>query len=866
MVDILNRENQRTKREEEQVREFSISQLVRAGMVDYTNNLRGFLQSDSRLTAKRVIESMYLEDEATLALTVLRTVITVLMSKSEGLYLLSSLSHIVAKSVLDAKTLQQLETEHKALSNYIDQAYKRGAESKKLKAKLRSSLNLVGKVKEEEFLHQGSAVNSIGSLLISILIESIDLVELIKLDSQSRYAGIHYPQFKPFSYLVHFTDDTMYGLLELDEVANSILKPLIKPMLTRPKQVTKWDDKNSDLKATGRPRNIIKMPYKKQNLKEFRSVLDVKNNLSSYRDTHHVIESTSWTINEEVYNVIKNIFENNIIDPKVIMHEGEHYAYNSVLYGGLPRRYSIEPDKLIQKEKLGRTYVNSKGFIMFDDKEGLNRYNTIKNDLLAFNEANLNKALSLRSMLNMAEEYIGKTFWFNYQYDNRSRIYTVQSGLSPQSDKRGKALLKLSEEAQPLTERGRYWAKIQGANCYGYDKETMEDRAKFMDVFIEEGKLKRIAKMPIMYIKEWAYTDDPFGFLAFCIEYQKTLEDAEHPYAIPTALDATCSGIQIYSGLLRDRKGAEMVNVVGQDRKDIYGAVADEVNKNLELGNYERYSEFTNSNGEVTTTDYKPIADSLKGKLDRNICKRNTMTQPYSVTMRGMQDQLKETFKELEEKGKKFWVGEIWQVSKLVASMNQEAIDTLVKGAKVGKDFIRHITGLCASKNQGLLYTTKIGFPVYQKNVKCKSAQVDSHIWTPEGGLQKVKFRVNKKVGKVNTHSQKNSSAPNLIHSLDSTLLHFTVWRSHLRGVKAFALIHDSYGTHPNDCDILSEEVRESFIEIFSDDVLYDWAIEVLTNAGFTVEDICQIFSEIDDPMINDLDLKELRDATYFFS
>lgn len=869
-MDILNRESQKDVRIEEQVEEFSVSQLVRAGMRDFTHELENLLQSDSRLRPKLALQGMFEGDEATLALITLRTVITYCISQSDGIVLLNNVSNTLAKSILSSKTLAELETQHKALSNYIDVAYKRASESKKLKAKMRSALNLVKEYKDEDFVGNDGRSSGIGSILISLLCETIDIIEIIKLDSKSRWEGVQYRNYKPFSYIVRFTDDTKYALLDLDASAREFIKPTILPQLKKPTPVTQWDNKDSDLLGKGRPRSIIKMPKKKQNLKDFKYHID-NNDKAEYKKIHHMIESTEWTINDDVAKVMETVFNENIIDHSNTMYEGEHFAFNPELAGGLPLRYSLDTENLIDKTKLGRTKVTHKGFILFDDdKEGLNRYNTVKNDLLAFNEANLNKALSLQSMFTIAKDYVHKSFWFTYQYDNRSRIYPVQTGLNPQSDSKGKALLKFAGKhgAKKLTERGHFWAKVHGANTLGLDKAELFEKIALIDGMITDGTLVKIGESPLMFLDLWTKTDDPYGFLAFAMEYCKVLRDIDYPYAIGTALDATCSGIQIYSGLLRDREGAIAVNVIGTKRNDIYGMVATEANKRLIDRKYERYITYKNANGEEDTVDLRIVGDSLAGKINRSISKRNTMTQPYSVTLRGMQDQLKAgkgSFGEIEDKGGKFWKGELWQVSRLMAGIHQDSIDEVVKGAKKGKEFIKYITGLCASRNKGLAYTTKIGFPVYQKNLKTKSCQIASHIWTPNKGMQKVKFRVNKQVGKVNTHSQKNSSAPNFIHSLDSTLLHIVVRRCWARGVRSFALIHDSYSCHPNDIDILNTEIREAYIEIFSEDVLYNWAIEVLTNADFTYEEIAKVFSEIDDPMINTLDINKVRDAVHIF-
>ena len=113
---------------------------------------------------------------------------------------------------------------------------------------------------------------------------------------------------------------------------------------------------------------------------------------------------------------------------------------------------------------------------------------------------------------------------------------------------------------------------------------------------------------------------------------------------------------------------------------------------------------------------------------------------------------------------------------------------------------------------------------------------------------------------------QQSASAPNLIHTLDTTLLHFTVRKGTNQGIKNWSLIHDSYGTHPNQIPTLNRVIREEFVNIFKEDVLYDWAIQVLTNAGYTYNQIASIFSELDDAMVNTLDLEEVKKATYIFS
>jgi DNA-directed RNA polymerase len=868
MIDLRNRPNQKDKIVTEFKEEFSISSIVKAGMRDYTKQIEQYLQEDTNIVAKKVLEAMFMGDESTLALIALRTILSCLIRQDDGTMLLSSLSKVINKSILHSKSLEQLEAQHASLNAYINTMYKRD-ESRKIRAKLRSHLKLVGETQEKFFLDEYTSAESIGSLLIYLLIESFDLIEVVKLDKSCSFEGKRYTKHKPLSYIVRFSEDTKYMLENLNYIAEDMMKPTVMPVTDKPEKVTKWYDIRYTLKHHGRPPNLIKMPKRKQNLREFRYVMDKYLDVSKFNDIHHAIESTEWCINTEVYEVMRHIFDNNIEDTSKVMYKNEHYNFHPVLVGELPRRYGLEPDSMIIKSKLGRTYIDekrNKEWFHNDEKIGINRFNNIKNDLLAFNEKNLNKALSLMSMFKVCEEFKDTTFYFTYQYDTRFRIYPIQNILNPQSDTKGKALLMMVTDAEPLTEQGRKWAKIHGANVLGYDKASLEERIEAIEDVIRKGHLDRIVEDPIKHLELWCHADSPYEYLAFCLEYHKTLLDSSHAYRLPVSLDATCSGIQMYSGLLRDLEGAKAVNVVGKTRQDIYGQVAKVSNRLLKTHKYTRYGEYVSNSGNKHTIDFRPIADSLVGRIDRSITKRNTMTQPYSVTLRGMQNQLKETFNEMEEQSDKWWVGENWQVSKLLAEVNQKAIDEVVISATKGKEFIKKITGIIAKKNKGLLYTAKFGGVIYQKNLKTKPDTIWAHIWTPERGTERIRFSVQEKAKRVNVSAQKSASAPNFIHSLDTTQLHLCVKGCVQRGIKGFWLVHDDYRVQANKVDIMNEEVREAYISLFKGDVLYDWAIEVLTNASFTFEEIGKIFSEMDDPMVNTLELDDVRNAPYFFS
>ena len=93
-----------------------------------------------------------------------------------------------------------------------------------------------------------------------------------------------------------------------------------------------------------------------------------------------------------------------------------------------------------------------------------------------------------------------------------------------------------------------------------------------------------------------------------------------------------------------------------------------------------------------------------------------------------------------------------------------------------------------------------------------------------------------------------SATSPNLIHSLDASLLHLAA----LRFDAPIALIHDSVLCRATDMSSLSTIVRETYMHLFAEnDYLKSWAQ--------------QIGAETNPPMIGDLKPESVIESTYFF-
>jgi DNA-directed RNA polymerase len=142
-----------------------------------------------------------------------------------------------------------------------------------------------------------------------------------------------------------------------------------------------------------------------------------------------------------------------------------------------------------------------------------------------------------------------------------------------------------------------------------------------------------------------------------------------------------------------------------------------------------------------------------------------------------------------------------------------------------------------------LTWVTPSGFVVTQKLMKKEIVTVKLQL------LGRCELEVaTQDSDKVDKQHHKNATAPNLIHSLDASLLHLSA----LRFNAPIALIHDSVLCRATDMSMLSSIVRETYMHLFAEhDYLRDFAQ--------------QIGAETDPPIIGDLEPESVIESTYFF-
>jgi|TARA_R100000081_G_scaffold68090_1_gene35522 DNA-directed RNA polymerase len=424
---------------------------------------------------------------------------------------------------------------------------------------------------------------------------------------------------------------------------------------------------------------------------------------------------------------------------------------------------------------------------------------------------NAKKSVRTRKTMEAVRRYRYRDqFFLPWSLDYRGRAYPIPAYLTPQDTDFGKSLLKFAKEAH-VNSSAEEWLSFQVATTYGLDKKTMKERLDWTNNNHE--LITRVATNPLDNLHEWEAADEPWQFLAACEEYYHVVINCDRNYtSLPIATDATCSGMQILAGLARDASTARYVNVLPSDTpQDAYRAVVDEA--------------------------MDDIPAEWKEHIDRSVAKRLVMTIPYNAKFRSNAGYVRQA---LKEKGLEPSTDDVT----IITTALREACFRLFPGPKAVMDWINNeVTAAIRRGATELEWVTPSGFVAHQKFMKKETVRLDLKLMG--------RVRVNIATGdsdKVDVNHHKNATSPNLIHSLDASLLQLAVKRFDA----PIALIHDSVLCRATDMSLLSTIVRETYMHLFAEnDYLRDFA--------------SQIGAETEPPIIGDLEPESVIESTYFF-
>ena len=487
-----------------------------------------------------------------------------------------------------------------------------------------------------------------------------------------------------------------------------------------------------------------------------------------------------------------------------------------------------------------------------ENKESRKAYRRAAAEVMNKRAAEFKRSCRTRMTMEAVQRFKNRErYYIPWSFDYRGRAYPIPAFLTPQDTDFGKSLIVNADEAY-ITESGKKWLAFQVATTYGLDKSTMSERLNW--VMENIPLITRVAEDPIRNIGDWEAAEEPWQFLASCEEYNAVVSKrTRNTTRLFVATDATCSGLQILAGLARDRKTAQLVNVLPSERpQDAYKVVAE--------------------------TAKPAIPISLHDVWDRKCVKRTVMTIPYNAKPFSNRSYIRDALKEkgveinskqpLDENGEPLTDEngvEIQSDLTYTVKAVRDAMHTVVPGPmavmkwiedEVGKAFKRGEHAWVKAPtdkdptrmkyvpvNTVLEWVTPSGFVVKQTIMKKHTQRFELQLL----GRCRLTSAVNNK-HEVDTVRHRAATAPNLIHSLDASLLHLSATRFN----KPIALIHDSVLSRACDMDELSAIVRETYMHLFAEhDYLRDFAK--------------LIGAETEPPIIGDLKPETVINSTYFF-
>ena len=602
----------------------------------------------------------------------------------------------------------------------------------------------------------------------------------------------------------------------------SLLSPEYLPMVVPPRDWTSPTD-GGYLTPYTPQMSLIKVRHTSKGRNYFEDLDSLTDSMAAVYDSVNILQRTAWRINPFVLDVFKEIHRLGL--PVATLPSVEDIP---PIPSPLSKNQKTDELNEQQKEK----------FKAWKRKE-VERHDA--------NFAMQSKRTMVSTIARIANEYAQyEAIYFPHSMDFRGRLYPAPMFLNPQGNKLAKGLLEFAEGKAIGSNEAAFELAVHGANCFGYDKVTMDQRIDWVEE--NTDRILQVAADPMADLWWAKEADSPWCFLAFAKEWEGFQRDGySHVSHIPIAKDGSCSGLQHFSAALRDPIGAMATNLLPSEQpEDIYQRVIDSTKEKVRL----------DLNGEKSA-----LAQAcLDYGLSRKAAKRSTMTRVYGSTLYSSRSFVSEFFKETDEQRKQEdpnyvspLQGQEFHAALYLAKHIWDSINETVIAAKEGMDWLQKCARLLADEGLPTSWTTLDGFPVLQYYPNTLRNRIKTKL-----GDKKVYVSLRNELATIDKKKQSNSISPNWVHANDACHLRMTVNLAAANGVSNFAMIHDSFGSHAADIPMLSACLRETFIELYLDNdplQMFLNQVQILTNAELP---------EL--PAKGTLDISAVRNSEFFFA
>lgn len=649
----------------------------------------------------------------------------------------------------------------------------------------------------------------VGSLVLSLCMDATDLVQVEhRTDGKNRTSAHVVPTPELVQWLTDYN-----GSIEA-------MTPDRMPCLIEPEKWTGFHDGGYFTRRLKGSTSLVKTrQYDDKELQSSVRALLSSHDIPDVCTAVNGMQGTKWAINTRVLEVMQEVWDRNL---GTGMPPTEPYAPPAC---PLPDNLTIEDMSEDQKRTFSEWKQEAREVYTLEKERRGQVISTAR-------------TMRLASMLRVHD-----LLHFVYQLDFRGRGYCATSGVSPQGTDTAKAVLHFAE-AHRVGVDGVFWHKVHGANKFGNDKGSYNDRVAWVDEHKETWL--RVASDPVGERKVWGEADKPFQFLAWCFEYAGLVEHGpDFQSRIPIALDGSCNGLQHFSAMLRDPIGGASVNLTPSDRpSDIYQRVADVATEDLR--------EIARSAGPTSAAaqNWLDLFESLGTTgMSRKLSKTPVMTLPYGSTQQACTSSIFSWY--TKQRLTFFPKKEQFRHCIFLSTVLWAAIGKVVVAARAAMKWLQRCSGVVTKAGEPLYWHSPLGFPVYQRTMDREMKKISTQI----GG--RIELRVSRDTGELSQHGQRNGISPNMVHSVDAAHMMMCVNAGVRAGITDFAMIHDDFGVHACHVAEWHRIIREEFHRLHTEhDVLREFKKEHEERLGISLPEV---------PPRGDLDLSGVLDSPYFF-
>ena len=435
----------------------------------------------------------------------------------------------------------------------------------------------------------------------------------------------------------------------------------------------------------------------------------------------------------------------------------------------------------------------------------------------------------------MARGLRDEKFYNRMSNDKFARTYADTTALQWQGDDINRGLMMFDRGVKMGTTGEADFAR-NFMNVAGFDKLPMKTRIKLFNK-IDQDLLLRTAKDPIK--NDWWYTETDwlksgiiknldgidgrdladvrlliakanpadegaFQMLAMIKERSEMIKFVRSGNKIddfvshlPSQRDGTTNVLQHFAGISRDKSIASAVNMLPDDKvADAY------IQLRVQLEKLAKAMDDSNP--------LKKLIDipELTHAQSRKSVKKGLMTVQYNAGAKTIGESY---FEALSGVSKIIDDATSLQVKRLGKEIMLASEELFPEATKV-----RHLLNQMAEAHEiagksAIEIKTSMGFPFKQSYKKTTTRTVE--LVDSSGKVMKLEVRV--VLDEIDFAKQNRAFAPNVIHMMDATHKSLVVEALKKAGIKDFSMIHDSFGTHFGNMDLLLVETKKAFLEMY---------------------------------------------------